>query len=578
MKMQRGSGVAVAIFTALFGVMFLSQPAGAAGAKSLPARPARPARLMLQGGARGFVRGTSGDPIEGIGVQLISSKTAIRTTVYSNEEGRFEFPVLDAGQYVLRVALPREYQPYVKEGVQISGATQLDNIVLERVSKTELLPPTPEILSQLTGAEWLMNIPGTAEQKRVLTLSCGFGCHSYQQIFRNRYDERSWTLMLQRMMRGGGSPLIVMAHPTDATPNRFDLEQPLIGDENMLAKWLSTVRGPDSKDGPVYYLPRPHGEATRVVITEYELPRELLAPHDVSGDSRGYIWYSTHRSPYQGMLDPKTGAIKEVRIPDLDQETPGALPGVHRLWVDKNDVVWFSEHWANHVTGLDARTGKILYRWQGPGNQVLNAGGIGNFAMDDAGYLYASRGGPPGVVKIDSKTGQVVQKWDFKKMTGSYDSMITPDGRYWAGSPIGGKVITLIDTKTGEVTEAETGTQVASGSRGGFDPQGNAWFGGRGGMLLKMDAKTHRVSQYFPPIQYDTFYEAMPDRNGDVWAGGLESGHFMRFNPKTDQWTSYMLPEPYAHDRRTWIDNSTDPVTVWYVDHEGFMVRIQPMD
>ena len=131
-------------------------------------------------------------------------------------------------------------------------------------------------------------------------------------------------------------------------------------------------------------------------------------------------------------------------------------------------------------------------------------------------------------------------------------------------APIGrGKVIRLLDTKTDEMIEAQTGTQVSSGSRGGFDPQGNAWFGGRGGMLLKLDAKTHRVTQYFPPIQYDTFYEAMPDKNGDVWAGGLESGHFMRFNQKTEQWTSYMLPEPYAHDRRTWIDNSTDPVSVW---------------
>ena len=581
MKIKRVLSIAVAFFTVLCALSIISRPAETAGAKSQPARaPARPAaRLMLQGGARGFVQGASGEPLEGIGVQLISGKTAIRTTVYSNEEGRFEFPVLDSGQYTLRVPLPREYQPYVKESVQIGGATQLENIVLERVSKTELLPPTPEILSQLTGAEWLMNIPGTAEQKRVLTLSCGFGCHSYQQIFRNRYDERSWTLMLQRMMRGGGSPLIVMAHPNDKSPNRFYTQRPIIADEEMLAKWLSTVRGPDSKDGPMYYLPRPHGIATRVVITEYELPRELLAPHDVSGDSKGNIWYSVHRSPFQGMLDPKTGAITEHRIPDQAHETEGALPGVHRIWVDKNDVVWFSEHWANHVTGLDARTGKILYRWAGPGNPGLNAGGIGNFAMDDAGFLYASRGGtPPGVVKIDSKSGEVVQKWDFKKMNGSYDSMITPDGRYWAGAPIGGNLIGLLDTKTGVMDEVETGTQVSSGSRGGFDAQGNAWFGGRGGMLLKLDAKTHRVSQYFPPIQYDTFYEAMPDRNGDVWAGGLESGHFMRFNQKTEQWTSYMLPEPYAHDRRTWIDNSTDPVTVWFVDHEGFMVRIQPMD
>jgi hypothetical protein len=40
----------------------------------------------------------------------------------------------------------------------------------------------------------------------------------------------------------------------------------------------------------------------------------------------------------------------------------------------------------------------------------------------------------------------------------------------------------------------------------------------------------------------------------------------------------YVMPEPYSHDRRTWIDSSTDPVTVWYVDHNGYIVRIQPLE
>src|SRR5262249_30052364 len=34
----------------------------------------------------------------------------------------------------------------------------------------------------------------------------------------------------------------------------------------------------------------------------------------------------------------------------------------------------------------------------------------------------------------------------------------------------------------------------------------------------------------------------------------------------SDQWIEYGMPEPYAHDRRTWIDGSTDPISVWYVD------------
>jgi streptogramin lyase len=71
------------------------------------------------------------------------------------------------------------------------------------------------------------------------------------------------------------------------------------------------------------------------------------------------------------------------------------------------------------------------------------------------------------------------------------------------------------------------------------------------------------------------FYEAMPDKRGEVWAGELHGGHMLRFNPAADHWTEYVLPEPYSHDRRTWIDNSTTPVTVWYVDHNSYVVRVQ---
>ena len=37
------------------------------------------------------------------------------------------------------------------------------------------------------------------------------------------------------------------------------------------------------------------------------------------------------------------------------------------------------------------------------------------------------------------------------------------------------------------------------------------------------------------------------------------------------------MPEPYSRNRRTWMDNSTDPVTVWCVDNNGYIVRIQPL-
>src|SRR5262249_50178242 len=66
----------------------------------------------LLGGPRGAVKSSKGDLLEGMMVQLISHKTAIRTTVYSDVDGRYEFPKLAAGAYTLRIAQPREFRPY----------------------------------------------------------------------------------------------------------------------------------------------------------------------------------------------------------------------------------------------------------------------------------------------------------------------------------------------------------------------------------------------------------------------------------------------------------------------------------
>jgi streptogramin lyase len=124
---------------------------------------------------------------------------------------------------------------------------------------------------------------------------------------------------------------------------------------------------------------------------------------------------------------------------------------------------------------------------------------------------------------------------------------------------------------------------IAAPRRGGFDPFGNAWFGGMNGTFVELDAKAKQLREFWPPTPYTPytdFYTAMPDKNGEVWSGELHGKGFLRFNPKTGHWVEYTLPEPFAHDRGgMWVDNSTSPVIVWYADYSlGRIVRVQPME
>ena len=153
----------------------------------------------LLGGPHGVVRSSKGFPIEGIMVQLISSQTSVRTTVYTDALGKYEFPKLESGEYVLRTPLPVEYRRYQKDAVAINGATPLEEIVLERVTDSEFLPPTPDILPQLTEAEWVANLPGTGQEKKSFVNSCGGSCHGFQMQFRSRFSEQDWRKMVRRM-------------------------------------------------------------------------------------------------------------------------------------------------------------------------------------------------------------------------------------------------------------------------------------------------------------------------------------------------------------------------------------------
>src|SRR5438876_11282962 len=97
---------------------------------SAPALKAQSGHPML-GGARGVVKSSKGTLLEGMAMQLVSHKNAIRTTVYSDRDGRYECLKIEAGWYTLRVARALAYKPYQRGAVWIEGTTTMDQFVLE---------------------------------------------------------------------------------------------------------------------------------------------------------------------------------------------------------------------------------------------------------------------------------------------------------------------------------------------------------------------------------------------------------------------------------------------------------------
>jgi len=486
--------------------------------------------------------------------------------VYSNEAGEYEFPKLPTGEYTLRIARPLRWQAYRRAGVQIDGAPQLDEIVLERVTDHELLPPTLDIMGQMSGAEWLFNLSGTMEEKRVLVKYCNW-CHSYQQIFRARFDENGWRRVVERMSHYQGSPLIYR--------NSSGRMEPEV--EEMLVKWLARVRGPESEDPRFKEMPYPTGPATEVVVREYELPRLYLATHDVAQDADDQLWYSPHRGPRVGKVDPASGITREYYVPVPD----GCLPGTHWITVTRDNWVWGSQNWAHILTRIDPKTGEMHQikpppRLRDDGTpRPCNMSMGGNWAVAPDGYIWKIRTGL--VTKTDPETGEYVQTWPVKNVRSTYGTDVTADNKFVGGGAWFQDWMILLDIEKGEVVERLSSYPGQGPGRSAMDPDNNLWAGGKGGALVRLESGTHRLKEFVAPLLYfGSFYEANADKNGEIWASAVQTGRYMRLDPETERWISYVLPEPYSHNRKSWIDDSTDPVSLWYVDHNSYLVHIQP--
>ena len=170
-------------------------------------------------------------------------------------------------------------------------------------------------------------MPGNAEQKRPL-IEC-MSCHTFERIVRSKYKAQEFFGVLNRMANYANNTTMARIQPrvAERKPNE-ELAR-------KLADYLATVNL--SKSATWQYelktLPRPSGRATRVVITEYDLPRKSIAPHDVRTDAQGNVWYSNFVENTLGRLDPATGAHAEFRFPAIKPGAPeGSRAPVFVLW------------------------------------------------------------------------------------------------------------------------------------------------------------------------------------------------------------------------------------------------------
>ena len=317
-------------------------------------------QLAAQAGPALAGKVTAGqEALEGVLVSARKSGSTITVTVVSDKDGRYSFPAarLEPGQYSLRIRAV---------GYDLDGPDQV-SVAADKTATADLaLRKTEDIAAQLTNAEWLASMPGTDAQKGQL-LNC-VGCHTLARPLNSKYSADDFLTMVLPRMQGYVNQSIP-AHPQLRRAERLMEER---GDQRVqvyrgAAEYLASVNlsSQPTWNFELKTLPRPTGAATRVIYTEYDLPRETIEPHDVIVDGSGMVWYSSFGEQNLGRLDPKTGKVTEFAIPE---HKPGFPTGLLGLRSDHEGNLWFGNMYQATIARFDPQDRNL---------QVLAAGGRG---------------------------------------------------------------------------------------------------------------------------------------------------------------------------------------------------------
>jgi len=524
-------------------------------------------------------------PMEGVVVTARKEGSTISMSVVTDNRGRYNFPEakLGSGDYQLKIRAI---------GYEILGPTAIDVRGGVTASADIKLRPTIDLAAQLTNAEWLTSMPGSDQQKKFL-LSCN-SCHSYQPIVNSTHDAGKFLQVFERM--AGYYPGSTLLHPQRlvgaARRNLGGGAGSAMGGEGMsadprakvAADWLATVnlsKGP-IRDYPFKTLPRPSGRATRVIVTEYDLPRKTIEPHDVIVDSDGMVWYSDFGALLLGKMDPKTGRVTEYPIPLIKEGFP---VGTLDLEADRDGNLWVGLMYQGGVAKLERTTGKVQTwsvpkEWQTDATQQSFASPT--FSHVD-GKVWVKNSDRAQILRLDPATG----KWEnfgtftdpeTKRTIGSYGINADHNNNLYmldfnAGS------IGILDGATKKLEILRTAIPNSRPRRGSVDAGNRLWFGEYDGNAIGMlDPKTRQIKEWPVPTPWSNPYDVVIDKNGEAWTGSMMSDRIVRLDTRTGQFTEYLLPNP-TNIRRVWVDNSTNPVTFWVgSNHGASIVKLEPLD
>ena len=524
----------------------------------------------------GTVSSAEEGAMEGVLVSARKAESNRTVTVVSDAKGRYEFPAkyLEPGNYTITTRAAG-YDLAAPAAAEVTGKSA--------ASADIKLVKTKNLAAQLSNGEWLHRAPGAMEQKRPL-LSC-VGCHTLNRITMSSHNADSFVATIKRM--GTYANQSTFIRPQKRLTGR---DTDLVGEDRervtrSQAEYFATInqsaKGGSGWTYELKTLPRPTGRGTRVVITEWDLPRPTIQPHDVIVDANGLAWYGDFGDQKIGRLDPKTGTVNEIALPELKKGSPN---GSLSARFDRDGNIWLGMMYQAAIGKYDVKSGKLQTwvappEWNRPNTQINMTSPL-NVGVD--GKIWAQNNGFAGVHRVDLKSGKW-ETWEPYKASpvnhNIYDVISDSKNNGWF-TDIRRETIGRIDAKTGEVKLYSTPTKTSGPRRGMMDSEDRIWFAQYlGNRIAMFDTKTEQFTEWPVPSPWTQPYDVAIDRNGEAWTGSMLNDRIVRLNTKSGEAVEYLLPRTSVNIRRVFVDNSTNPVSFWVgSNHGASIVRLEPLE
>ncbi len=507
--------------------------------------------------------------MEGVLISARRSGSTITVTVVSDGKGQFSFAPakLEPGKYALSIRAI---------GYELEGPATVD-VTAQKPAQVELkLRKAKDLAAQLSNSEWFISMPGTFEQKRPL-MDC-MSCHPFEKIARTKLNDEGMYTALARMATYAINTSMERAQKR-AVPRKFDEKS-----FRALAAYLASINLSKGPAWPYEFktLPRPTGRATRVLITEYDLPRRTISPHDVMTDAEGIAWYSNFAENTLGRLDPRTGAHTEFTYPMIK---PGAPTGSLAMEQDRDGNWWLAAMFQTGLVKFDVKTKQFKVYPLPPelNNNEAQQSMVMPRSMHVDGKVWTTEIGRQVILRLDVASGKYELfdpfKYTLKGSNHSPYGMVADEKNNLFFMDFGDELMGRIDAKTGHINIYPTPTKRSRPRRTMMDGQGRVWFAEFAGNKVAMfDPKKEDFQEWDVPTPYTYPYDVTLDRNGDLWSGSMSSDRVSRLDPKTGKFIEYLLPRP-TNVRRVFVDNSTKPVTFWVgSNHGASIIKLAPLD